>query len=1392
MWSRHPVLLTILFLLLAAASARAQSLAIAGIDTSAFPLVTGRFYALDQAGQRIGGLTPADFSVTENGSPRTILSVSCPSDQTAEQISAVLTVDVSGSMADPLSGVPKIDIARAGLRSIIQAMPLGSSECALTSFDDANYLDQDFTTDPNKLLAAVARLKPQGTTDYDAAFIRTMAGALYIAGTRGLKRVVIFLTDGQGYGHEDEIVKMALDNDITVYGITLGWEAPTILKNITARTGGRSFDYVTTPEQAVAVYRTVLQMALGIGSCQVTWESAPDCAAERQVELALRSPALRATARYTVPPRHMPKLLVSPAGLRFGRVPPGTTVDLPVTLTAGDADVTITSFGAIIDGPFQLVSPPATPLTIPAGTSIPLTIRFQPTDSAITFGRFPIASSACPSPTIYASGGYHGAPAGTLRLLRPNGGETFGVGADTTITWEGILPTDTVRIDYSTDGGSTWSTIADTASGLSHAWHVPATPSDRCLARIEQVSRGEGAWQWSVRGGGSQSEGSGGIALLAGGGIAVAGWFEKSAEFGGTTLYSSDPDHADAYLVTYRSDGTVAWARRMGGTGYDYGYGVAADRAGSIYVTGSFNGVADFGDGTTLVSAGSSDIFVAKFRPDGSVEWARRAGGADADRGAAITVGRNGKIFVTGWFDLDADFGSTQLQSRGSSDAFIACYRNDGSIEWARSMGGIGYDYGAAVSTTPDGDIIAAGSFLGGIDLDAATHLTAAGGVDGYIARFAPEGTLRWGKRLGGPSDDAVTAVAADSTGAIYVAGVFSDSASIAGGATIRSSGRNDWLIARLAGDGTPLWSRGAGGADADTPYGLAVDGDGNLFVAGAVTGTVALDGLTTSAGTAGQGLDILLAKYHPTGAPEWSVRAGGPKDDHGIAIAAAPGRNLYVTGTFTGWSSFGSTGTLASAGLEDMFVAWLRDESVAPPPDTSDALWRIVSPRMASMDVDMGSAIVGTLRDSVIEGMIGNTGTVPLRIDSIAIVGGNPEDFLLLSNWLPRTLAPGEERELELDFHPGAPGRRDAGLRIYAQTGAVTRSVTGLGLAPEIAIAATTIDFGRVELGGSADTTVPALIANIGQRTISVSATRMLGPNTTDFVETAGGGAFTLLPGEEREVRLRFSPSAVGRTAGRIALDYDGIGSPAIVQLFGEGYSGGASATLGVGELWAAPGEIVEIPIAVADSRELAFSSATAITGSLRYNRTLLFPIESIPAGAIVRNRVDGDDRVLDLLFPLSSPLAANGRGVLGKIRFEAVLGNDTTTALRLEGTGSVGGPLQIATTAGRFHLTGICLQGGARLFDDSGAPLKITSIHPDPARDRVTVEFDAIEQGPTSLLLIDALGREVRSAMRNQEILPGHHEAPIDLEGLATGSYTLLLRTPTKTLTSGLRIMR
>jgi hypothetical protein len=90
------------------------------------------------------------------------------------------------------------------------------------------------------------------------------------------------------------------------------------------------------------------------------------------------------------------------------------------------------------------------------------------------------------------------------------------------------------------------------------------------------------------------------------------------------------------WICTYQSPSdptpNIAALASAGGTSSDVGFGIAVDGSGSVYVTGYYQGTATFGT-TSKTSAGFSDIFVAKYNSSGALQWVQSAGGTSDDVG---------------------------------------------------------------------------------------------------------------------------------------------------------------------------------------------------------------------------------------------------------------------------------------------------------------------------------------------------------------------------------------------------------------------------------------------------------------------------------------------------------------------------------------------------------------------------------------------------------------------------------------------------------------------------------------------------------------------------------------------------------------------------------------
>lgn len=199
-------------------------------------------------------------------------------------------------------------------------------------------------------------------------------------------------------------------------------------------------------------------------------------------------------------------------------------------------------------------------------------------------------------------------------------------------------------------------------------------PGDCFVLKMDAL--GEVVWAKQFEAGGTIQSLSQCITTDATGNVYVAGLFGGELNIGDIILSSTmDEDNdsysGDVFAVKLNSSGQVLWAKSYGGTGNESAKDITVDASGKVYITGYFNGVANF-SGNFLVSEGSSnDVFVLKTNNAGVVEWAEGFGSTGSDNGKGIIVDESGNIYVTGEFENTVSFGSTDLTATGYKDMFL-------------------------------------------------------------------------------------------------------------------------------------------------------------------------------------------------------------------------------------------------------------------------------------------------------------------------------------------------------------------------------------------------------------------------------------------------------------------------------------------------------------------------------------------------------------------------------------------------------------------------------------------------------------------------------------------------------------------------------------------------
>jgi hypothetical protein len=344
-------------------------------------------------------------------------------------------------------------------------------------------------------------------------------------------------------------------------------------------------------------------------------------------------------------------------------------------------------------------------------------------------------------------------------------------------------------------------------------------------------------WQKSIGNGYSRS-----VATDAQGNIFVFGAYKGTIDWGDGPHFAG-PDGA-LFLAKLDDGGKPVYTKSFNVKINDYyDWVVAADPAGEIVVTGSFNDSLDLGGGP-LTSAGPRDVFLARFDASGGALWSKRFGGAGTDYGGAVAIGPQGEIVVVGVFSGSIDFGGGPIAATGN-DAFVAKLDAAGAHVWSKGLGGAGNQGATGVAIDPAGGIGFVGaSGGGGVDLGGGPKQANPANLICFLGKLSAAGDYAWSHVVGCHLNDFVPLgprVAADPSSAFVMTGSFKGTVDFGMGPV--KSMNADSFVFKVDAGGSPLWAQTFSSMSYDQGLDVATDKDGNVLLTGHAEGSVDLGG---------------------------------------------------------------------------------------------------------------------------------------------------------------------------------------------------------------------------------------------------------------------------------------------------------------------------------------------------------------------------------------------------------------------------------------------------------------------------------------------------------------------------------------------------------------------
>ena len=382
---------------------------------------------------------------------------------------------------------------------------------------------------------------------------------------------------------------------------------------------------------------------------------------------------------------------------------------------------------------------------------------------------------------------------------------------------------------------------------------------------------------------------------------------------------SDSKGEGDMWIFETTPNGKIIWQKIFGGSWQDMIHKTIELPDGTYLLAGtSYSNIS--GD-KNKNARGDRDLWILKLDANKEIEWQQTYGGSVAEDLTDVVYTSDGGYLISSETKSPAS-GDKTAASLGGVDIWMLKLDSSGEIEWQKTYGGAGHDFGARMTETPEGNFFVAASSSSGISGNKTD--VSRGLADFWLFEIDPGGEILWQKTIGGDNGDTFSDFEVTPDGGYVLTG--GSASRISGEKTIGSRGFDDVWVVKVDDKGNIEWQNAYGGDNTDSPIDISRSVDSGYWIGGLSGSDKGFDKSEPHIGK----LDFWMFKITEDGEKCWDKTLGGI-DNEQARTGFSDSAGNYIMG---GWTNSGASGdkTEASKGEYDIWITKLKAPEIVPP----------------------------------------------------------------------------------------------------------------------------------------------------------------------------------------------------------------------------------------------------------------------------------------------------------------------------------------------------------------------------------------------------------------------------------------------------------------------------